>query len=124
MNVVLWIIAIGLSVVFALAGLVQLFFSKEQLVTAGLGSTEAFSAATVKVVGVLELVAAIGLVLPPVLDTLPAVVPLAAAGLVLLMGCAGVVHARRGEFGLILVNATLLVLAVIVAVGRFGRYAF
>lgn len=116
----MWVIAIVLSVVFSVAGMIQLLFSKEQLVTAGLGSTEAFSAKTVKIVGALEIVAAIGLLLPPLLDVLPAIVPLSASGLALLMVCAAVVHARRREFGLILLNITLLVLAVIVAVGRFG----
>jgi len=51
-------------------------------------------------------------------------VPLAATGLVLLMVGAAITHVRRGELLMIAVNGVLLVLALVVAWGRFGPYAF
>ena len=35
-----------------------------------------------------------------------------------------VTHLRRGEYQMIVANAVLLVLAAVVAWGRFGPYAF
>jgi hypothetical protein len=51
-------------------------------------------------------------------------VPLAATGLALVMVGAAVVHARRKENQMIVANVVLLALAVFVAWGRFGPYAF
>jgi hypothetical protein len=51
-------------------------------------------------------------------------VPLAAVGLILLMAGAAITHARRGESQAIVMNVVLIVLAVVVAWGRFGPYSF
>jgi uncharacterized membrane protein YphA (DoxX/SURF4 family) len=78
----------------------------------------------VKAIGVLEILAAIGLVLPAVLGIVPVLVPVAALGLVLMMVGAIVVHARRKENEALPVNIVLLLLALFVVWGRFGPYAF
>ncbi len=50
--------------------------------------------------------------------------PLAAAGAVLLIVGAAATHLRRHERQILAVNAVLLLLAAMVAVGRFGPYHF
>jgi hypothetical protein len=50
--------------------------------------------------------------------------PLRDQGVASLRAGAAVVHARRKETPLIAVNVVLLVLAAVVAWGRFGPYAF
>ncbi|MEW1841829.1 DoxX family protein [Nonomuraea angiospora] len=124
MNVVLWIIAGLLALAFAGAGLMKLSQPKEKLAASGLAWTEDFSAGAVKGIGALELLAAIGLILPAALGIVPVLTPLAAAGLVIVMIGAAVVHARRKEYQGIAINAVLLVLAAVVAWGRFGPYSF
>ena len=64
----------------------------------------------------------IGLILPGALKIAPVLVPLAAVGLVLIMIGAAVTHARRRESPMVVFNLILLVLAAIVAWGRFGPY--
>jgi uncharacterized membrane protein YphA (DoxX/SURF4 family) len=123
MNVVLWIIAGLLALAFLGAGLTKLVQPKEKL-AATMGWVDDFSPGTVKLIGGLEVLAAIGLVLPAALDVVPVLVPLAAVGLVALMVGAAITHARRGETPMIAVNVVLLVLAVVVAWGRFGPYSF
>jgi uncharacterized membrane protein YphA (DoxX/SURF4 family) len=123
MDVVLWIIAGLLALAFLGAGLTKLVQPKEKL-AATMGWVDDFSPGTVKLIGALEVLAAIGLVLPAALDVVPVLVPLAAVGLVALMIGAAVTHARRGETPMIAVNVVLLVLAVIVAWGRFGPWQF
>ena len=124
MNIVLWIIAGLLAVAFLAAGLMKLAQPKEKLAASGMGWTESFSPGAVKTIGALELLAAIGLVLPALLDITPVFVPLAALGLVLLMIGAIVTHARRKENPMIGTNVVLLILAAVVVWGRFGPYAF
>jgi uncharacterized membrane protein YphA (DoxX/SURF4 family) len=124
MNVALWIMAGLLAAVFAAAGLMKLAQPKEKLVASGLGWAEDFSAGSVKAIGALEVLAAVGLILPAVLDVVPVLVPLAALGLVLLMAGAIVTHARRKENQMIVINLVLLALAAVVVVGRFGPASF
>src|SRR5689334_24255448 len=114
MNVVLWIIAGLLAAAFLAAGAMKVSQPKEKLIASGLGWAADFSAGQVKLIGALEVLAAIGLILPAVLDIAPVLVPLAALGLVLMMIGAVVVHARRKEYQGMLPGLVLLVLAAVV----------
>lgn len=124
MNIVLWIIA-GVLAAGALAGgAMKLSQPKAKLAATGWRWVEDFSSGTVKAIGVLEILAAVGLILPAALGILPILVPLAAAGLVLLMVGAIITHLRRHEAPAIAVNVALLVLAGLVAWGRSGTQPF
>jgi hypothetical protein len=79
-----------------------------------------FSEGTVKLIGALEVLGAIGLVLPWALDVAPVLTPLAALGLVALMVAAAVTHVRRGEQKVLPVNVVLGVVALVVAIARFS----
>jgi hypothetical protein len=122
MNLALWIIAIVLAVAFAGSGLMKLVVPKDKLVAAGQGWAQDYSPTNIRLIGLVEVLGAVGLVLPAALHTAPILVPLAAVGLPLVM--VGAIHARRKEPMNIAVNVVLIVLAVIVAWGRFGPYSF
>ena len=124
MNVVLWIIAALLAVAFLGSGAMKLLRTKEQLKAAGMGWTDDWPAGAIRAIGGLEVLAAIGLILPPALDIAPILAPLAATGLAVIMVGAIVVHSRRRENPMVIANLALLVLAVVVAWGRFGPYSF
>ncbi|HZO66317.1 MAG: DoxX family protein [Kribbellaceae bacterium] len=124
MNIALWIIAGLLAGAFLASGAMKLIHPKEKLAASGLGWTEDFSAGTVKTIGILEVLAAVGLILPAALDIAPVLVPLAAIGLVLLMVGAFITHLRRREAQGIAVTLILLALAAFVVWGRFGPQSF
>jgi uncharacterized membrane protein YphA (DoxX/SURF4 family) len=124
MNLALWIIAIVLAVAFAGSGLMKLVVPKDKLVTAGQGWAQDFSPTNIRLIGLVEIVGAVGVVLPAAVHIAPILVPLAAVGLALVMVGAIVVHARRKEPMNIAVNVVLIALAVVVALGRFGPYSF
>jgi uncharacterized membrane protein YphA (DoxX/SURF4 family) len=124
MTIVLWIIAAVLAAAFLAAGAMKLAQPKTKLLESGMGWVEDFSTGAVKAIGALEVLAAVGLILPAVLDIAPVLVPLAALGLALLMAGAAITHLRRKENQMVLINAVLLILAAIVAWGRFGPYSF
>jgi uncharacterized membrane protein YphA (DoxX/SURF4 family) len=123
MNITLWIIAELLAVVFLASGAMKLTQPKEKLAAFGFGWVEDFSAGTVKAIGTLEVLAAVGLILPAALEIAPVLVPLAAVGLLLLMLGAIITHLRRHEAQAIVVTLPLLALAAVVAWGRFGPYS-
>ena len=124
MNVFLWIVAALLAVAFAAAGSMKLAKSKADLAGQGMGWVEDFSPGVIKLIGALEVLAAIGLVVPPLVGIAPVLAPLAALGLVLLMAGAIITHARRRETPMVVVNLVLLVLALVVVVGRLGPEQF
>jgi uncharacterized membrane protein YphA (DoxX/SURF4 family) len=124
MNVVLWIIAGVLAAAFLAAGAMKLLQPKDKLAGSGMGWVNDFAEGPVKLIGALEILAAIGLILPALIHVAPVLVPLAALGLVLLMAGAAITHLRRKETQMVAVNAVLLILAVVVVWGRFGSYAF
>jgi hypothetical protein len=124
MNLALWIVAIVLAAVFAGSGIMKQFVPKDKLVTSGQGWAQDVSPTSIRLIGLAEVLGAIGLVLPAAVHIVPILVPLAAVGLALVMAGAAAVHARRKEAPMVGVNAVLLVLAVVVAWGRFGPYSF
>ena len=122
MNIALWIVAGILAFAFLAAGAMKLVRNKQQLVDAGMGWVADSSPGFVKTIGVLEILAAIGLIVPALTGIAPVFVPLAAVGLVLVMLGAAVLHARRKEFANIAIAVVILAFAAFVAWGRFGPY--
>ncbi|MGG2464343.1 DoxX family protein [Streptomyces sp. RGM 3693] len=126
MNLALWIVTGLLAVAYLLGGGSKVIMSKEKLAAAGASArwVEDFSAGGVKAIGALEVLAAVGLVLPAVLHIAPVLVPLAALGLVMIMVGAAVTRVRRHETKLMMVDLVYVVLAGFVAWGRFGPESF
>lgn len=124
MNVVLWIIAGLLAVAFLGAGLTKLVQSPAKLKASGMGWVDDFSPGAVKAIGALEVLGALGLILPAALDIAPVLVPVAALGLFLMMAGAAVVHVRRKETKTMAPSVVLGVLSLVLAILRFGPYSF
>lgn len=124
MDIVLWILAGLLALAFAAAGLMKLTQPKAKLASSGMAWTEDFSDGQVKAIGAVELLGAIGLVLPAALGIAEILTPLAAAGLALTMVGAAITHVRRGEGTSVPINVILGGLALFVAIMRFGPNAF
>ena len=118
MNIALWIIQGLLALAFLMAGGMKASQAKEKL-AGQMPWVNDFSAGTVKVIGLLEVLGAIGLVAPMATGILPWLTPIAAGGLVLTMLGAMATHLRRGENQAIIANLVLLLLAAFVAYGRF-----
>ena len=124
MNVALWIVAGLLALAFAAAGAMKLAQPRAKLAASGMPWVEDFTDGQVKGIGALEVLGALGLILPAALGIAEILTPLAAAGLAVVMVGAIVVHLRRGESKLVGAPLVLAVLAVVVAVLRFGPYSF
>ncbi len=70
-------------------------------------------------IGTAELLAAVGLLLPGVTRILPWFTPLAAAGLMVVVGSASMLHLSRGEIRNAIYTAVLFVLVTFVAYMRW-----
>jgi uncharacterized membrane protein YphA (DoxX/SURF4 family) len=123
MNTLVWIVQVVLALGFLMAGAMKLTQPRAKLAPQ-MGWVEDFTDTQVKGIGLVEVAGALGLVLPGATDIAPILTPLAAAGLVVVMIGAAATHLRRHEPKFVGINASLLVLASIVAWARFGPYSF
>ncbi|MPZ54067.1 MAG: DoxX family protein [Acidimicrobiia bacterium] len=126
MNLALWIVAGLLAVAYLIAGGGKLIMPKEKIAatTPSARWVEDFSAGSLKAIGALEVLAAMGLILPAALDIAPVLVPLAALGLVILMIGAVITRIRRHEAKFMMGDLVYVALAGFVAWGRFGPEPF
>ena len=118
MNIALWIVQILLALAFAMAGIMKVTQPIDRLETR-MEWVKDVGPRGVPLIGSLEILGAIGLILPAVTGILPWLTPVAAAGLALTMVGAMITHGRRGEYSSIGANLVLLVLALFVVYGRF-----
>ena len=124
MNIALWIAAGVLAAAFLAAGLMKITGKREQMIER-MPWVADFPQGQIKAIGAIEVLGALGLILPAVTGIAPILVPLAATGLAITMVLAAIMHLRRGDgFGAVVPNTVLFALAVFVAWGRFGAYAF
>lgn len=125
MNLALWIAA-GLLAAIALAGgISKTFVPKKKIAEFPAGEwVEDFSVGFIKTLGILEILAGIGLILPAVVGVALVLVPVTAVCWVLVMIGAIIIHRRHGDTKSIVANLIYLALAVFVAWGRFGPESF
>jgi uncharacterized membrane protein len=122
MNIALWVAAGVLALAYLGAGATKLAQPKDKL-RPRMPWVDDFSAGQIKGIGAVEVLGALGLILPGVTGIAPILVPLAATGLAIVAVLASVMHLRRGDgFGSIVPSIVLFALAVFVAWGRFGPY--
>jgi putative oxidoreductase len=118
MRIVLWVLQVLLAVQFAWHGWIYVAPPAEmvEMMNAMIGpGFRTF-------IGVAELLAAVGLILPAATRILPWLTPLAAAGLMIVTASAAVFHLSRGETGNAIFVVVLFVLATFVAYMRWKVY--
>ena len=121
MNAVLWVLQILLALAFLAFGLLMVTRSRERLLRVA-GWVEDFPESVVTAIGVLELLGAVGVLLPAVLGVAGVIVPIAALGLAVLLVGAIVTHLLRGEQDEVAAPVALLIAAAVVAAGRLSAW--
>jgi DoxX-like family len=110
MTVAYWIVAALLALLYLYAGALKVLRSPDQL-RPMMGWVDAMPLRLLRTIGVLEVLGALGLVLPPLTGIAAALAFAAAIGLVLLQVGAISLHLSRGEVKIIWLNVVLLALA-------------
>lgn len=117
MVIVLWVVQGVLALAFLLSGLLKGFTPLEGL-KKNMAWVGDVPAGLVRLIGIAELLGALGLILPVATGIVPVLTIAAAVGLVLVMLSAAVFHASRKEYSTIGMNAVLLLLAAFIVVGH------
>lgn len=118
-----WIIAGLLALAYLAAGGLKVVQAPAKLAASGLTWAPDFPTWTVKAIGLLEVLGAIGLILPPLTGVATVLAPLAALGLVLVQVGAIITHVVRGEVKTLTVNVVLLLLAIAATWLGFSAWA-
>ena len=120
MNITLWIIAGLLAVAYFTVGMMKIVRPYESIVAnRNMAWAEDVAPAGVKIIGGIEIIGALGLILPQATGIAELLTPLAACGLIAFQLVAFVVHARRKQYSNLPVNVVFAAAALFVAVGRF-----
>jgi hypothetical protein len=115
MNVLLWVLQSVLVVVFLSHAWLFLFPPAEMMALMNAAIPPAFRI----FIGVAEVLAAAGLTLPGITRVLPRLIPLAAAGLMIVTLSATILHGMRDEVGSAMTTATLFAVTTFVAYRRW-----
>jgi hypothetical protein len=117
MNITLWILQVLLALAFLAHGLLLLAPPPDIAVQMNAFLPRWFQL----FLGVAEVLAAVGLTLPGLTRIQPGLVPAAAAGVMIVMVSATVLHLSRGEISSAATTFVLLLIASVVAYGRWRR---
>lgn len=123
MNIALWVVQGLLAVVFLVSGGMKATTPREKL-TEKLPVLGKFSTPTIRFIGVSEILGSLALILPGVTGIAVKLTPIAAVGLSIIMVPAAYFHYQRKESKDTVTNVVLLVLTVLIAWARFGKYSF
>jgi putative oxidoreductase len=113
-----WMFTIVLAIVFLVTGVNKVFrYEQSRKIFPWVADVPRVLA---QVIGIAEILGALGLILPVATGILPWLTPVAAVSLALLMFMASLFHAQRREWPEAALNLVLLLFLAIVAYSRWG----
>lgn len=121
LSIALWVAQVCLCALFLFAGFTKLTKTPQGMAEMGWAWAESMPLRLIRFIGVMEVLGAIGIVLPALTHIMPALVPAAAVGFVLLQVSAIILHTRRGEAANLWFNLILLAASIFVTWGRWSR---
>jgi len=116
MTIVLWIVQVLLALAFMMAGFMKAFQPIEK-VRERMNWARHVAPGLIRSIGTVEILGALGLILPVATHILPWLTPIAALGLVLTMIGATALHLRLKEASQAALPFVLLLLSLFVAIG-------
>jgi hypothetical protein len=119
MNIVLWIIQVLLALLFLFAGGTKLVLPIEVLTSMGSPNQVHLPGLLIRLIGVFEVLGALGLILPGLLRIKPSLTALAATGLAIIMIGAVVLTIIGDGIAAAVVPFVVLLLLAFVAYGRW-----
>lgn len=120
-NIALWVGQVLLAGVYVMAGFMKVSQPIDALVASGLTYASDYPELLTRFIGTMEILGAIGIILPAATRILPGLTPLAAVGFSVIQVLAFGLHTMRGEYGVLPVNIVLLALSLFVVWGRLRK---
>lgn len=122
MNTIVWILQIYLAALFAYSGIMKGTQRREYLVRIGQTGVANLPYRVIRSIAVIELLGALGLILPWAIWILPVLTPISAIGFALIMLLAAPIHYKRKEYKSVFgVNLTTFLICVFIAYTRLQQ---
>jgi len=120
-NIGLWVAQVVLAAIYVMAGFMKLTQPIDALVASGMTYAGDYPEMLTRFIGTMEVLGAIGIILPAATRIAPFLTPLAALGFSTIQVLAIGLHSSRGEFQVLPVNLVLLALSLFVLWGRLRK---
>ncbi|HWV20173.1 MAG TPA: DoxX family protein [Devosia sp.] len=120
-NIGLWVAQVILAAVYVMAGFMKLTQPIDALVASGMSYAGDYPELLTRFIGTMEVLGALGIILPAATRIAPRLTPLAALGFSIIQILAIGLHSSRGEFQVLPVNLVLLALSLFVLWGRLRK---
>lgn len=117
MNTILWILQSLMALTFLVPGIFKLIYSEKKLVASGMTGVEGLPISLIRFIGVSEILGAIGLILPKLLNIMPVLTMVSAICLSLIMIPAVVISYKRQEYKKVFINAIIFLICIFIACG-------
>jgi uncharacterized membrane protein len=111
-----WTVQALVAAIFLITGTTKLIQPRAKMAAGPMSWAADVTDQQFRTIGLLEILGALGLILPGALGIASVLTPLAAAGLALTMVVAIGVHLRQGEANRVLVPVVLLALCALIAI--------
>ena len=119
-NIALWVVQVLLAIAFGASGFMKIVQPIQAMADMGMGYVAVTPELLIRFIGVMEVLGALGMILPAATRVQPLLTPLAALGFAVIQVLAIGLHATLGETAMTLpVNLALLGLSVFVIWGRW-----
>ena len=118
MNITIWTLQGIVTFIFMFSGINKCVFSEKTLVSKGQTGVEGLPLPLIRFIGIAEILGAIGLILPMLVNIYPNLTSISAICLGLIMIPAGIIHYRRKEYKNVVLNFAILIVCFVIAYFR------
>jgi uncharacterized protein YacL len=118
MNTTLWVMQALLALFFLAPAFIKLTSTRQQLIDKKMLKTDG-KLFPVRTMGMIDLLAAVCITVPLLIGIFPALTPIAAVGICIVMTGAFILHSKRKEYKVLPFLAVAFILSLVVAYYRF-----
>lgn len=118
MNTFLWVLQSLVAVAFFVLGLLKLIYNEDELVAKGLTGLKRISLPLILFIGVSEVMGAIGIIIPMLLDILPVLTVVSAIGFAIIMIVAAFISYKNHDYNKMVPIAIIFLICAFIVYGR------
>jgi uncharacterized membrane protein len=109
MNVIIWALQGITALVFMFSGINKSIYSEKTIVAKGQTGVENLPLLLIRLIGITEILGAMGIILPTLLNIYPNLTSLSVICLGLVMIPVAIIHDKRNEFKTVLINIAIFI---------------
>jgi uncharacterized membrane protein YphA (DoxX/SURF4 family) len=118
MNIILWVLQSVVALVFMFSGINKSIFSEQKLITKGQTGVVGLPLPLIRFIGISEILGAIGIILPLLLNIFPVLTAISAICFAIIMIPAAIIHYKLKEPKNVTTNCVFFLICIFIAYGR------